>query len=52
MAIIGIVLAPGTFTLGRATLKTTSDEARDIVTAAEKELAYTIRRVSRLYNDS
>ena len=51
MAIIGIVLVLGTLTLGRAILKTTSDKARDIVIAAEKELAYTIRRASRLYND-
>jgi hypothetical protein len=52
MAIIGIVLAPGTFTLGRATLKTTSDEAGDVVIVAEKELAYTARRASRLYDNS
>jgi len=50
MAIVGIVLVPGTLTLGRATLKTTGDKAGDIVTAAEKELAYTARRASRLYN--
>jgi len=51
MAIIGVVLVPGTFTLGRAILKTTGDKAGDVVTVAEKELAYTARRASRLYDD-
>ena len=51
MAIVGIVLVPGTLTLGRAILKTTGDEARDVVIVAEKELAYTARRTSRLYDN-
>jgi len=51
MAIISTVLVPSTFTLGRAILKTTGNKARDIVIAAEKELAYTARRASRLYDD-
>ena len=45
------MLVPGTFTLSRAILKTTGNKAGDVVIAAKKELAYTARRASRLYDD-